>query len=82
MHFGVERDNESLDRTGSGPFTPIGRSDEMIKSPGGENDHQDRIRPELRPRPFLKGDIHCFLLLPYPPWCLLSIECRQPRLRR
>src|SRR3546814_13062548 len=49
IHFGVERDDEGLNQTRAGPVLPAGGREEVIEQPGRDNDHQNRVGPQLQP---------------------------------
>src|SRR3546814_10996895 len=49
IHFGVERDDEGLNQTRAGPVLPACGRAEVIEQPGRDNDHQNRVGPQLPP---------------------------------
>src|SRR3546814_18107750 len=49
IHFGVERDDEGLHQPLAGRVLPACGREEVIEQPGRDNDHQNRVGPQLQP---------------------------------
>src|SRR3546814_2201053 len=49
IHLSVERDDEGLNQTRASPVPPACGGEEVIEHPRPNDDHQDRVRPQLQP---------------------------------